>query len=226
MNNSFAPFSCPGIAPIACATVVTTGNTFLNTFDPKARGFIGGGQFGYNLQTNNTVWGIEADFQGTDIKGSAGAAGAMPIPGFPGMFVNLTGTGSQKIDWLGTLRGRLGWTPTPPLLVYATGGLAYGRVETTASISGNVGVPFVGVSSVAQTNTRAGFAVGGGLEWMFAPRWSVKSEYLYYDLGTASLNQTLSIAPVAIPTLQLNTSIQSVAHFNGSIARAGINHQF
>jgi outer membrane immunogenic protein len=229
MDNSFAPSSCPGIVAIACATVVNTGNAFLNTFDPKARGFIGGGQIGYNLQTNNTVWGIEADFQGTNIKGSASASGAMVIPGFADV-VNLTGTGSQKIDWLGTVRGRLGWTPTPPFLVYATGGLAYGRVETTSSISGNVANdpagPFVGASSVTQTNTRAGFAVGGGFEWMFAPRWSAKAEYLYYDLGKISMNQTLSIAEVAAPAAQLNTSIQSVAHYNGNIARAGINYHF
>jgi len=228
MDNSFAPGPCIGIVPVACTAMVTAGSTFLNTFDTRARGFIGGGQIGYNVQTNNTVWGIEADIQGANIHGSGSAAGAAPIAGFAPIVASMTGTGSEKIDWLGTLRGRLGWTPTAPLLVYATGGLAYGRTETSASFSGsftNNPTPVFGSTILSQSTTRAGFAVGGGFEWMFAPRWSAKAEYLYYDLGKVALNQTLIAAPVVIIASDA-TNVQSVAHYNGSIARAGINYHF
>ena len=68
--------------------------------------------------------GIEADFQGTNIKGDASGANTLVVAGFPDNPVAVSGTGSQKIDWFGTLRGRVGWVPVNPLLVYATGGLA------------------------------------------------------------------------------------------------------
>ncbi len=65
------------------------------------------------------------------------------------------------------MRGRAGWLFTPTLLVYGTAGFAYG-----------------GVQAWSYTNTRTGWTAGGGLEWMFAPRWSAKVEYLYADLDS------------------------------------------
>jgi outer membrane immunogenic protein len=127
------------------------------------------------------------------------------------------------------LRGRLGWTPTPPLLVYATGGLAYGHVQTDASFSGQTffsGTQLItGSTAISQSDTRAGWTVGGGLEWMFAPQWSVKAEYLYYDLGTVTLNQTFTLLGIGNPR-NINDNIQSVAHYRGNIARAGLNYKF
>jgi len=228
IDNGFAPSSCTFVAA-TCPPVFSTEN-ILSTFDTGARGYIGGAQIGYNYQTNKIVWGIEADFQGANINGSASAGAVMPLVVVPGDIIVVTGTGSEKIDWFGTLRGRLGWTATPPLLVYATGGLAYGHTQTSATFSGAIlndfAGPANGSSSFSQSDTRVGFTVGGGLEWMFAPRWSVKAEYLYYDLGKVTLNQTLSIALVALPADQANSNIQSVAHYNGSIARAGVNYHF
>jgi outer membrane immunogenic protein len=113
------------------------------------------------------------------------------------------------------------------LLVYATGGLAYGRVQTDASFSAqtfNNGLQLTtGSTAISQSDTRAGWTVGGGLEWMFAPQWSVKAEYLYYDLGTVALNQTLNLVG---PNRNIFDNIQSVAHYKGNIARAGLNYKF
>jgi outer membrane immunogenic protein len=189
-------------------------------FDTHPSGFIGGGQIGYNYQTGVFVWGVEADFQGAAIKGTASATNTDSVFGF-----SLSGTGSQKIDWFGTLRGRVGWTPMSPLLIYATGGLAYGNTETNVSFSqfANLGGPGGPPIAISNSSTLTGWTVGGGLEWMFAPRWSVKGEYLYYDLGDVTLNQTQSASP---PGVNAAIAIQSVAHYHGNIARLGVNYKF
>jgi outer membrane immunogenic protein len=101
-----------------CAAVSSVINAAVpGQFNTRPSGFIGGGQIGYNYQAGAFVWGIETDFQGANIKGDASAASAV---GIPNSTLAIAGTGSQEIDWFGTLRGRLGWLPANPLLVYAT----------------------------------------------------------------------------------------------------------
>ena len=77
------------------------------------------------------------------------------------------------------------------MLVYATGGLAYGGVKSSSDIWQNNlfdGVPRqCGVRLLRQLfQLRTGWVVGGGVEWMFLPNWSLKAEYLHYDLGRAT----------------------------------------
>ncbi|CAN5208956.1 porin family protein [soil metagenome] len=188
-------------------------------------GFIGGGQFGYNWQMSHSiVLGIETDFQGSAIRGSNSVSntGVFVIP------VSQSATASQKLDWFGTLRGRVGWQPTGALLVYATGGLAYGQVETASSFSMNAvggGSLFVGSSGLSRSDVRTGWTAGGGLEWMMNQQWSVKAEYLYYDLGTVTLNQTLRAVDLNIGGIVIS-AIQSKAHYTGNIVRAGVNYHF
>ena len=227
IDNSFSPGACNAPAIICAEAFPDFVAPLAGLFDIHSTGFIGGGQAGYNYQNGAFLWGIETDFQGTNIKGntSTSASFVFPPPAVPGILAVATSTGSEKLDWLGTLRGRLGWIPTPPLLVYATGGLAYGRVQTGASFSlqeSNNGVPLsAGLTAVSQSDTRAGWTVGGGLEWMFAPQWSVKGEYLYYDLGTVTLNQTLAILSISpgSPGIFVNVNVQSTARYTGNIAR-------
>jgi outer membrane immunogenic protein len=188
----------------------------LNT---RPSGFIGGGQIGYNWQAGLFVWGVETDFQWANITGSATVTNSTASD-------TVTAAGSQKIEWFGTLRGRLGWTPTPPLLIYATGGLAYGQVKTNVSFTGfdiTGGSPSSGASAVTKTDTRAGWTVGGGAEWMFTSQWSIKAEYLFYDLGTESIDQTLVLSSGFGGGF---TSIHSDAHYRGSIVRGGVNFKF
>jgi outer membrane immunogenic protein len=192
----------------------------LNT---RPSGFIGGGQIGYNWQTGLFVWGVETDFQGANITGSATVTNTTEQV-FDSSFNTVTAAGSQRIEWFGTLRGRLGWTPTPPLLIYATGGLAYGQVKTNVSFTG---IEFdsstiSGTSAVTKTDTRAGWTIGGGAEWMFTSQWSIKAEYLFYDLGTESMDQTLALDSGSDGF----TSIHSDAHYRGSIVRGGVNYKF
>ena len=223
INNTAALSSCIGLVPNYCNGAVPA---VPPQFDTHPQGFIGGGQIGYNWQFNALVFGIETDFQGSTVKGSQSVSNTLLPPG--GVFpITVAGTGSQKIDWFGTLRGRVGWLPTKDLLVYATGGLAYGHVQTDVSFSGVIpaGFRLTGSSALSVSDTLEGWTVGGGLEWMFAPRWSVKGEYLYYDLGTVQLNQTLTLIDNIFGE-RLGFAIQSVAHYHGNIVRAGLNYFF
>jgi outer membrane immunogenic protein len=231
LNNSFTPGACVGAGtPTECANQFALLNATLpGQFDIHPNGFIGGGQIGYNYQTGAVVVGLETDFQGANLRGNANAAASV-APNFPGALLTTAGTGSEKIDWFGTLRGRLGWTPAAPLLVYMTGGLAYGHVQTGASFSEQAFISGVlnssGSTAISQSDTRAGWTAGGGLEWMLAPQWSIKGEYLYYDLGKVSLNQTLVVVSAITPSSFLTDDIQSATHYRGNIARIGLNYRF
>jgi outer membrane immunogenic protein len=195
-------------------------------------GFIGGGQVGYNLQfANSWLAGIEADIQGTGARGSAGAFRIVPIAGLPPTIAQAQSNISvnNAVDYLGTVRGRLGVLVTPTLLIYGDGGFAYGGVHEGVDIASTLPPSGGGLSPAfgSFTNTRPGWAAGGGLEWMVSPNWSVKAEYLYYDLGRVTfgvggLTQTLFPAGPAFFT---DLPVAST-RFNGNIVRAGLNYHF
>jgi outer membrane immunogenic protein len=136
-------------------------------------GFIGGGQIGYNWQVNQWVFGVEADIQGADIKGAVDII-FNTVEG-PGRFV-----AHEKLNWLGTVRGRVGWA-WGRLLIYGTGGFAYGGVD----VDQNTIFPTVQYPSSVST-TKTGWTAGGGLEWAFYGNWSGKIEGLYYNLASIS----------------------------------------
>ena len=141
-------------------------------------GAIGGGQIGYNFQLNNSwVTGLEADLQLADEKGSSNFSYGADIEG-------VTGTLNSRIDWFGTVRGRLGWLFSPTTMVYATGGLAYGRVSASGFFTPNFGDRW----SFDQAATNFGWTAGAGIEGAFpnSPNWTWKIEYLYLDLGSLS----------------------------------------
>jgi outer membrane immunogenic protein len=200
-------------------------------------GFIGGGQIGYNAQFGSSfVAGIEADIQGiagAHHTGTLTQAGIVPDSiGVGGGPVGITSviSASKRADWLGTVRGRLGLLVTPTLLAYGTGGLAYGQAQSSISLIETLGfidtpAPFGTFGSFSQT--RVGWTAGGGLEWMFAPNWSAKVEYLYYNLGSV----THSLAPIAQfglfgTVLETTSASQASARFNGNIVRTGVNYHF
>lgn len=144
-------------------------------------GFIGGGQIGYNWQfANNFVAGIEADIQGV-------AASSRNTRGIGVAFDPISATNfvtfsqvSKRLDYIGTVRGRIGWLFTPTLLAYGTGGVAYGGVNLTSSLLTTEPGFNTGFGGSTFSDTRVGWTVGGGLEWLFWPNWSAKVEYLYY----------------------------------------------
>ncbi len=199
--------------------------------------FIGGGQLGYNWEFGGAwVAGFETDIQGVSHNNDASTTSSSLVDAV-GNTIDGTVSVDRSLDYLGTVRGRLGYLATPTLLAYATGGLAYGHVKSSACISelasaGPDAHLLGGASTCGDfSETRAGWTVGGGLEWMFAPHWSLKAEYLFYDLGHVDYSAG-AIAPVLIPPavdagspLFVN-SMQARTHFDGSIARGGINYHF
>jgi outer membrane immunogenic protein len=212
-----------GVASAALATA---------SVPARVDGFIGGGQIGYNLQfANSFVVGIEADIQGIAASnGSTLASSQVSVTGFPANPIDQNLSSRRRLDYLGTVRGRLGFTFTPTFLVYGTGGLAYGQTVASTSITQVVesapALPNSYSSFGSFSNTRVGWTAGGGLEWLFAPNWSVKAEYLYYDLGSV----TYGLSPLqnfnTAGTLFTSGAPVSRTRFNGHIARAGLNYHF
>jgi|ERR1700722_3594998 len=188
-------------------------------------GFIGGAQAGFNQQKGNFVWGIEGDVQGTSLSRTVSFSSNLAPAFFPA-----TTTASEKMDVLATLRGRVGFTASPMLLLYATGGLAIGDPRVSSSIStfpipGGPAPAAPGCagfcSAVSSSDDwRAGWTIGAGAEWKFNAKWSAKAEYLYYDLGR--INQTGTDTLGRFPGTFYTTSTR----INGSIARVGINYAF
>ncbi len=220
---NLAPGNPSGVASAGSATQWISGN--------GGSGFIGGGQIGYNWQFyNNFLIGAEADIQG--IAGSGGKANALGAglePGIPTNFFTSTQT-SRSVDYIGTVRGRLGWLFTPTLLIYGTGGLAYGGVNLSTTYFTSADGVFYGPGAGAGTfaNTLAGWTAGGGVEWMFMPNWSAKVEYLYYDLGSVRTPGALVSGPNPAGGNPLGWAYgaQSSTHFSGNIVRAGLNYHF
>jgi len=203
----------------------------------KAAGFIGGGQIGYNYQFSNSfVAGLEVDIDGIASTGSHDTfsqsgfvPGSVGIGGGPVSAVGALGW-TKSVDYLGTLRARIGYLVTPTLLVYGTGGLAWGETTTGTSIAETLGytdTPSPYGTFGSTTTTRVGWTAGGGLEWMFFPNWSFKVEYLYYDLGNVTYNTAPLLQFGAFGTLLETTSVlHTTSHFNGNVVRAGINYHF
>jgi outer membrane immunogenic protein len=186
------------------------------SLSPSATGGLGGIQAGYNYQMGPGVIGVEADFDFASIRGSS------TFTDVSGGFQN---TAERKVTSLGTVRARAGFLPWNPLLLYVTGGLAYGNTnlnitQTVTPIAGGcLAVP--GCTSATSSGTTAGWTVGGGVEWMFAPKWSLKAEYLYVDLGNRSA--TLTAFPAFGPPGNFYTGTTS---FRENIVRGGINYHF
>ena len=203
-------------------------------------GFIGGGQVGYNWQLGDEqsgrkkfVAGIEADIQGT-----GGAGNTWPLSnGAPSTLVpanNISGSvaTSYSLDYIGTVRTRVGYLLTPSLLAYGSGGLAYGQANLITQTSLFAAAPSGALAGFAAgsanySNLLVGWTAGGGMEWMFHPNWSVKAEYLYYDLGAVSTSGPVAgTSPSGAPFAAFTLASQASARFNGHIVRGGVNYHF
>ena len=191
-------------------------------------GAIAGGQIGYNWQSNNWVFGLEADAQWSDEKGrgsylcAATAIGGPCLPGLTFLPAGATGTVltlDQHLEWFGTVRGRVGFLATPKVLFYGTGGLAYGSIKSTGAIAGfngnGVAVAAIGTTS----DVRLGWTLGAGVEGKITNNWSAKLEYLYMDFDTFRA-ATFTLAPLATIGGNVDT------RFHDHILRVGLNYTF
>jgi outer membrane immunogenic protein len=201
----------------------TFGDLAPQTLNPDPNGFIGGGQIGYNFQLNKwLVLGVETDFQGSDIEGSRTRFGFSDFGGDialdnPDVFLQA----HERMQWFGTARGRIGFAPLCRLLIYGTGGLAYGNVDYSANTNFDNGITY----PVSFTRTSLGWTGGGGLEYAIGHHWSVKAEYLYYDLGDESRTQRQLFFGVPTPN-PLGFAVRYRFENTGNIVRGGLNFKF
>lgn len=155
--------------------------------------FTAGGTLGYNMQYGRYVVGLEGDWNWADTK-----RGTTFVDGTGAV----TGTASNKMDWIATARARLGFA-FDRFMLYGTGGFAFADVDSTINLTtGGTG---------GGGDTRWGWTVGGGLEYSLMNNWSTKVEYLYYQLESKNYGvggSTFKSKP------------------EGSILRAGLNYRF
>jgi outer membrane immunogenic protein len=171
------------------------------------KGIFGGVTAGYNWQISRSwLVGVETDFNDTNINGQGNTA-AIIQQGAGVQTVSATTLTSQSIQWFGTVRPRVGWLATDALLLYGTGGFAYGQVSDSVDLAfslanantsnggfgfqcGAAGTPcFAGSASRAVT----GWTAGGGAEYRVpGTNASFKLEYLYVDLGTGNAVTAIS----------------------------------
>jgi outer membrane immunogenic protein len=190
----------------------------------RSNGVIGGIYGGYNWQSGNIVYGAEADFSGMSLSGSQ--SGVFPFPStLPGgalgpPTLTFNAASSYRVDWQGTVRGRIGLASND-WLFYATGGLAVADFR---------------VSQASFTDTRAGWVVGGGIEHAFANNWMVRVEYLHADYGTAS-NSTVISFPTGIANIMCVAGAPSAGpgtfggcslgtHLTTDLVRVGLSYKF
>jgi outer membrane immunogenic protein len=145
----------------AGSTIDWTYRTGLETADHDGSGAFGGAQVGYNMQSGAWVFGIEGDIS------AAGIDGSTPCP-------NPIFKCASDITMLGSVRLRAGYALSN-LMVYATGGFGFGQVEIYTQVPPG--------PKASTEKTRTGWTIGGGLEYGMGGGWSLKAEYLYYDLG-------------------------------------------
>jgi outer membrane immunogenic protein len=134
------------------------------------KGGFGGATVGYNWQFGQFVLGLEGDGTFGDVSSTATIGGV---------------TATAKVDSFSTIRGRAG-VAVDQVLFYGTVGLALADIK-------------ISTPTASASNTQTGFAAGAGVEWMFAPRWSLKAEYLYRQFDNTT------IASVPTGTLAVNS---------------------
>jgi outer membrane immunogenic protein len=208
-------YTMTGFAPFA-------GSTHMN-------GGVFGGQAGFNWQGNrNFVVGLEVDLQGTWQNGTDNPP-AVPTtcsagPIFACTAINTIGV-DQKLRWFGTARARMGFLPWDHVMLFVTGGAAFGEVESNATITNTAtpnlgGIPLPPQSTFASgtaINTHGGWTVGGGSEWVLSGPWTAKLEYLFVDLGTVT---NTFVGGGVVPT------VVASSHVRDNIVRIGLNYRF
>jgi outer membrane immunogenic protein len=149
-------------------------------------GGFAGGTAGYNWQNGNLVFGLEVDGAWADVGATVDV-----IPGLASI--------DYTIRAMGTVRGRIGYA-FDQVLLYGTGGYAWSDNRLSATV--------VGVGSASESKFHSGWTVGAGVEVMFAPKWSVKAEYLYRSF------EGQNYGGVPIDTINLNS------------VQVGVNYHF
>jgi outer membrane immunogenic protein len=193
---------------IVISTTPLLGGYPATTNGTKASGALGGATFGYNWQRSNVVFGLEADIDASSIRNS-----------FSPRVINTFGdtlTAEKDLNYVSTIRGRLGLAFNN-VLVYGTGGFAFGGVKN--NLVDTLLIPPTGTVTMRRDTTETGYVVGGGIEHMIAPHWSLKAEYQYIDLGSYTLSSLeVPPTPFTFSTNKIDNDFHTV--------RGGVNYHW
>ena len=202
-------------------------------------GGFGGFQIGYNWQVSpKWLVGVETDFQGSSIDGIGTTASLVSAP-----TLTATVSAEQHVRWFGTVRARLGFLAQDNLLIYGTGGLAYGRIDENINVgvagtTGGLVVTGIGPFNAscvatgtttaspncfigASSRTATGWTAGAGGEYAVSRNVTIKAEYLYVNLGGGDSFNVVAQSPPAPSTFR---AVWGIADLH--TVRAGLNYKF
>lgn len=207
------------IAPADAATQAYTGLQIAvgaqpTEIEPDSAGFLGGAQVGYNHQMGRGLIGIEADFAFSDIQDDETVV--------TNFVVEATNVAHVDLDWLATVRARAGLLATERVLLFVTGGVAFGEAEAGWDLSAPGNNDFFRGSA---SETKVGWTAGAGIEFtptqfLGSQNVSFRADALYFDLGEVDFTTTGSGATAGQGTFD------GEADVNGWIARVGVNVRF
>ena len=172
--------------------------------------------------TSNWVFGVEGDIAAAGINGTTTTVFRSlinPLSSKDGF------TATMNVEALATIRGRVGYSWGPGMF-YVTGGGAWERLQTATSLSSNAAPgQFAAVSTTNTNFDRFGGVVGLGAEWMIAPHWTLRSEYLYYMFNGSNTVQSIT-TPCGGGTNNICAANHNVSSNNLSQVRVGVNYLF
>jgi outer membrane immunogenic protein len=193
-------------------------------------GAIGGGQLGYNYQFSpNYVAGLEADIQASGERGRGNPLICQNPLACD--FGNINDSYTEKLEWFGTVRGRLGYLSTPNVLLYGTGGFAYGELRRDDSYiyssfffcnSPPAGAGACTPQSNSTSAIKPGWTIGAGIEAKLWGNWTGRIEYLYMDLAGLGTSSFMLTSGNPTPIFLTTTSHD----FVDNILRVGLNYQW
>jgi outer membrane immunogenic protein len=202
----------------------------INSVDFRRDGAVAGGQFGFNWQVNSHwLIGAEADYQWSNLDGSVNSAFQLGNVGATNMVA------SQTVESFGTVRARAGVVLVPPLLLYGTGGFAFGQVHET------LGVPAVATKGLtaggfsyactigtacfagSAAQTLFGWSAGAGAEYAITTNLIFRAELLYVHLSAPTVTATATAAAAGTSPASIAAGFSPV-YF--AVTRAGLNYKF
>ncbi|WP_262030217.1 outer membrane protein [Microvirga sp. Mcv34] len=179
-------------------------------------GFTGGAQVGYNYQIGKFVVGAEADINYADQELKSFGA-------FDTGFADESLEFRSELEWFGTVRARVGFVPVDRFLVYATGGLAYGSIDASATntLTTSATRP-ADIWAGTESDTKFGWTIGGGAEYALTNNLTLRGEALYVDLEDTKITGTYT----GDTDILAEDTFTAKADNKFTVLRAGLNYKF
>ena len=196
--------------------IVGLGEPFGFSTAGNPTGAVFGGQVGYNWQLASVVFGVEGDFDAATLTATGNVVtSSLAVGGAP-----IGAQASTNMNWLSSIRVRLGYTWGPGL-VYITGGGGWANVDVRTTVCDTA---FAACTATNFTGTQSGWTVGAGAEWMLSPNWFARAEYLYYGLNGRSSSGAIT-APL-VPALAGSSLNVTTSQLTINVIRLGLEYKF